>query len=50
MNPWNYDMWSLGTIILEIITGFPIWLSYKGRMKTSSGKSMVGYGIFGSTG
>jgi len=50
MNPWTYDMWSLGTIILEIAVGFPIWLSYKGRMKTSKGKNVVGFGIFGSTG
>lgn len=29
-NPWSFDMWSLGALLLEIITGFPLWLSMKG--------------------
>lgn len=43
-------MWSLGTIILEIAIGFPVWLPYKGRMKTGKGRNVVEFGIFGSTG
>ena len=31
MDVWSFDMWSLGSILLEIISGFPLWLSYKGR-------------------
>ena len=29
--PWSYDMWSTGTILLEMLTGIPIWMSYKCR-------------------
>ena len=32
--PWSYDMWSLGTILLELLTGIPIWLSLKCRAQT----------------
>jgi dual specificity tyrosine-phosphorylation-regulated kinase 2/3/4 len=34
MKSWSYDMWSLGAIILEILTGIPIWMSLKCRMVT----------------
>ena len=34
LNPWSYDIWSLGAILLEILTGFPLWLSLKGRVET----------------
>jgi serine/threonine protein kinase len=30
--PWSLDVWSLGAIILECLIGFPLWLSYKGRI------------------
>ena len=23
---WSFDVWSLGIIIIEIITGYPVWL------------------------
>ena len=29
---WSIDVWSLGVIILETVIGFPIWMSYKGRI------------------
>lgn len=29
--PWSYDMWSLGAILLEILSGIPIWMSLKCR-------------------
>mgnify|MGYP001210265258 CR=1 FL=1 len=29
---WSIDIWSLGVIILETVIGFPIWMSYKGRI------------------
>lgn len=32
LQPWSIDIWSLGVIILELIVGFPIWMSYKGRI------------------
>ena len=31
IQPWSIDMWSVGSIFLEIITGFPIWLNMKCR-------------------
>ena len=48
---WSIDIWSLGVIILEMLIGFPIWMSYKGRVirgKICSQNLMVG--IFGVTG
>jgi dual specificity tyrosine-phosphorylation-regulated kinase 2/3/4 len=32
--PWSYDIWSLGAILLEILTGIPIWMSLKSRATT----------------
>lgn len=32
LKPWSIDIWSLGVILLEIVIGFPIWMSYKGRI------------------
>ena len=28
-NIYKIDIWSLGVIILEIISGIPMWISYK---------------------
>jgi len=46
-NPWSFDVWSLGVILLEIVTGFPVWMSLKCRVSTVSGKSVLGQGVFG---
>ena len=43
-------MWSLGVILMEIITGFPVWMSLKCRVSTVDGKSVLGQGIFGVQG
>ena len=32
--PWSYDMWSMGTILLEMLTGIPLWMSLKCRAQT----------------
>ena len=32
--PWSYDMWSLGAVLLEMLTGIPIWMSLKCRAQT----------------
>jgi len=48
--PWSYDMWSLGAILLELLTGIPIWMSLKCRAQTHTGKSLVSLGIFGVQG
>ena len=50
MNISSYDMWSIGALLLEIVTGFPLWLSLKGRTKTLKGKQIFGTGVFGVAG
>jgi serine/threonine protein kinase len=50
MRSWSYDMWSLGTIMLELLSGFPIWMSFKCRTESSNGRSIYGNGIFGASG
>jgi len=37
MQPWSLDMWSLGCIFLEIISGVPIWMSYTVRAGECAG-------------
>lgn len=49
--PWSYDMWSLGAIILEILSGIPIWMSLKCRtVPQANGKQTISTGIFGVQG
>lgn len=43
-------MWSLGSILLEIISGFPLWLSLKSRIQCLDGFSKINYGLFGVAG
>jgi len=50
MEPWSFDIWSLGAIFLEIMTGFPLWLGLKGKITTRKGRSVVNFGIFGVQG
>ena len=45
-----FDVWSLGSIILEVLSGFPLWLSLKSRVKSLDGRSIINYGIFGVSG
>ena len=44
------DMWSLGSILVEILSGFPLWLSLKSRVVSSEGRSIVNFGLFGVAG
>jgi serine/threonine-protein kinase ULK/ATG1 len=46
LQPWSYDVWSLGALLLEMMTGFPLWLSMKGRIQCAAGKSIIGNGLF----
>ena len=32
-NPWTIDIWSLGCIVLEIITGVPLWMSIETKIE-----------------
>ena len=43
-------MWSLGSILVEILSGFPLWLSLKSRVQSLEGRSIVNFGIFGVSG
>lgn len=45
-----FDMWSLGSILMEVLTGFPLWLSLKSRVLTLEGRSIINYGLFGVAG
>eukprot|EP00397_Hematodinium_sp_SG-2012_P009720 GEMP01009811.1.p1 GENE.GEMP01009811.1~~GEMP01009811.1.p1 ORF type:complete len:741 (+),score=169.32 GEMP01009811.1:262-2484(+) len=36
-HPWSFDMWSVGTILLEIVHGAPLWLPYKCRIRDERG-------------
>ena len=42
---WSFDVWSLGIIILEIIVGFPVWLTLSCKMTTATGKPRIGRGL-----
>lgn len=44
---WSIDVWSLGSILLEIITGVPLWLSLKCRTSTNN---VLQGGLFGVKG
>jgi mitogen-activated protein kinase 15 len=50
LQPWSFDVWSLGTILIEMLTGFPIWMSLKCRVGLDNGKSVFGKGVFGVPG
>lgn len=45
-----FDVWSLGSIIIEILSGFPLWMSLKSRVRTLEGKNIINYGLFGVSG
>jgi len=45
MKKWSIDIFSLGAILLEVLTGFPLWFSMKGRIETNRG-NIVSYGLF----
>lgn len=48
--PYVFDMWGLASILLEILSGFPLWLSLKSRVLTIEGRSIINYGMFGVAG
>lgn len=48
--PYIFDMWSLGSILVEVLSGFPLWLSLKSRVITAEGRSIINYGLFGVAG
>lgn len=44
--PWSFDMWSLGSILLEMSLGTPLWLSYKCRVASDQRTNAAGLGLF----
>ena len=47
---WSIDMWSLGVILIESVIGFPVWMSYKGRIVNGDVASKLITGVFGVQG
>ena len=45
-----FDVWSLGSILLEVLSGFPLWLSLKSRVLSLDGHSKINMGLFGVAG
>merc|ERR1712110_78258 len=44
--PWSFDMWSLGSILLELCLGTPLWLSYKCRVADDQRTNSAAMGLF----
>lgn len=42
---WSIDVWSFGAILLEIVTGVPLWLSLKCRVEIQN-KKVFQMGLF----
>ena len=45
-NSWSIDVWSLGVMVLEIVHGFPIWLTTDTKCRLSNGNIEIGKGLF----
>lgn len=43
--PWSFDVWSLGIVIIEIVSGFPVWLHGEYKQIDINGKEKVGSGV-----
>ena len=44
--PWSVDVWSLASIVLEILIGIPHWISYKCKVVGKKGKDVLKTGLF----
>merc|ERR1712007_169729 len=44
--PWAFDVWSLGSILLELCEGRPLWLSYKCRVADDQRTNSAALGLF----
>lgn len=44
-NPWVIDVWSLGSVLLEIVSGVPLWMSLKTICKKKN-QEVIRYGLF----
>ena len=51
LSSWSIDVWSLGIIVLEMIVGFPVWMSYRGQIvRDERQSSSITTGLFGVQG
>ncbi len=41
-NPWTIDIWSLGCIVLEIVTGVPLWMSIETKIEEKNNLRATG--------
>eukprot|EP00927_Polykrikos_kofoidii_P023655 TRINITY_DN21719_c0_g1_i1.p1 TRINITY_DN21719_c0_g1~~TRINITY_DN21719_c0_g1_i1.p1 ORF type:complete len:838 (-),score=115.64 TRINITY_DN21719_c0_g1_i1:153-2666(-) len=48
--PWSFDVWSLGSILLELSLGLPLWLSYKCRVGDDQRLNSASTGLFATPG
>lgn len=48
-HPWSFDIWSIGMILLEIISGIPLWMSLKSRV-LRKGRIVVCKGLLAAQG
>ena len=46
---WAVDTWSLGAILLEILSGVPVWMSLRSKVEVK-GKNFITTGLFGVKG
>lgn len=45
--PWVIDVWSLGCVVLEVISGIPLWMSLKTIVKKiDEDEEVIKYGLF----
>ena len=45
--PWVIDIWSLGCVVLEVISGIPLWMSLKTIVKKiNEDEETIKYGLF----
>jgi dual specificity tyrosine-phosphorylation-regulated kinase 2/3/4 len=47
--PWSFDIWSAGMILLEIISGIPLWMSLKSRVERH-GRLVICRGLLAAQG
>lgn len=45
---WAHDIWSLGVVFLELILGWPVWMSMKSRVQSqiNPGEEIIATGVF----
>jgi dual specificity tyrosine-phosphorylation-regulated kinase 2/3/4 len=47
--PWSFDIWSVGMILIEILSGIPLWMSLKSRVQRK-GKLVTCRGLLAAQG